>query len=376
MLAYPFCLLLQAQTSYWLFFAVDYIPAMIRRFFKFIAKILFWIVLCIGIYAGINFFFPKMTREKLSIGHNAGNSFFEYTFDSREEHISYMESLKTDYGTLRYLDRGKRDAPVVLLLHGPLGSSRERRHITARLLDRGYRVIVPDLLGYGISESTNPSLAHVIDRQWPVVMRLMYALGINKRSEVVHDWSSLILWNQIKDITINGTPTSPQITHAIIVNAPGYTNGYTPPRFVNTHPLLTSAWAYLASLPLWSKYFLKLLFYHDIPQIHAMGDAMIQWYAKPYQLHSWRNYMYIMTHLDDYNNLLDVYQSMYKNFKTPLRIIRSTTNMSFDSRQQLPFFKTDFSLTDNDIITLPWGHYLQEESPGKLAQTIDDIIKQ
>lgn len=86
--------------------------------------------------------------------------------------------------------------------------------------------------------------------------------------------------------------------------------------------------------------------------------------------------MYIMTHLDNYNALLDVYQSMYKNFKTPLRIIRSTTNMSFDSRQQLPFFKTDFNLTDSDIVTLPGGHYLQEESPGKLAQTIDALITQ
>lgn len=50
--------------------------------------------------------------------------------------------------TLSYVDRG--DGPAVLFVHGLLGSHRNWAHLI-NVLDRGHRVILPDLFGHGAS---------------------------------------------------------------------------------------------------------------------------------------------------------------------------------------------------------------------------------
>ena len=51
-----------------------------------------------------------------------------------------------------YREAGPPDAPVVLLLHGFPTSSFQYRELIPRLADR-YRVIAPDLPGFGFSEA-------------------------------------------------------------------------------------------------------------------------------------------------------------------------------------------------------------------------------
>ncbi len=56
---------------------------------------------------------------------------------------------------LVFLDEGPRDAPVVLLLHGSPGSRRDFDALAPKLGDR-YRLIAPDLPGFGASSSRVP----------------------------------------------------------------------------------------------------------------------------------------------------------------------------------------------------------------------------
>ncbi|WP_052732742.1 alpha/beta fold hydrolase [Hymenobacter terrenus] len=41
---------------------------------------------------------------------------------------------------------------IVLLIHGWLGTSHTWRHVAPRLVDAGFRVIAPDMRGYGDSD--------------------------------------------------------------------------------------------------------------------------------------------------------------------------------------------------------------------------------
>ena len=50
-----------------------------------------------------------------------------------------------------YREAGPADAPVILLLHGFPTSSFQYRELIPRLAD-GYRVIAPDLPGFGFTE--------------------------------------------------------------------------------------------------------------------------------------------------------------------------------------------------------------------------------
>jgi pimeloyl-ACP methyl ester carboxylesterase len=83
---------------------------------------------------------------------------------------------------LHYVDRGS--GPAVLLIHGFGGHTFSFRH-TIPALEREYRVVAVDLMGFGFSErpkDADYSLAAHADR----VLRLMDHLGIDKAAAVGH----------------------------------------------------------------------------------------------------------------------------------------------------------------------------------------------
>jgi pimeloyl-ACP methyl ester carboxylesterase len=62
-----------------------------------------------------------------------------------------IHRIEADGVNVFYREAGPPDAPVVLLLHGFPTSSFQYRHLIPRLADR-YRVIAPDLPGFGFTE--------------------------------------------------------------------------------------------------------------------------------------------------------------------------------------------------------------------------------
>lgn len=88
-----------------------------------------------------------------------------------------------------YVDQGPEDGPVVLFLHGlPEGWYSWKDVIP--LIKQEYRLILPDMKGYGRSDKTDN------DYNWHTVasqtLALMDYLGINKFYVVGHDWGALI----------------------------------------------------------------------------------------------------------------------------------------------------------------------------------------
>src|SRR5215813_590635 len=62
-----------------------------------------------------------------------------------------VHRVEADGLTVFYREAGAANAPVVLLLHGFPTSSFQYRELMPRLADR-YRVIAPDLPGFGFTE--------------------------------------------------------------------------------------------------------------------------------------------------------------------------------------------------------------------------------
>lgn len=83
-----------------------------------------------------------------AIGHRNRSKFM--IENTRVPHIS-IHRLEADGVTVFYREAGPPDAPVVLLLHGFPASSFQYRELIPRLADR-YRVIAPDLPGFGFTE--------------------------------------------------------------------------------------------------------------------------------------------------------------------------------------------------------------------------------
>lgn len=90
-------------------------------------------------------------------------------------------------------DRGPRDAPAIVFLHGFPESHRTWRHQIPHLEDR-FRCIAPDQRGYCGSSKPVKVEAYRPDRLIGDIFQLADALGIEKFTLVGHDWGGAIAW--------------------------------------------------------------------------------------------------------------------------------------------------------------------------------------
>ena len=84
--------------------------------------------------------------------------------------------------------------PAVILLHGFPSLAFGWRHQIAPLVAAGYRVIVPDLRGYGRSDAPEAVEAYSVDRLTGDVVGIMDALNVKRAAIVGHDWGGLLAW--------------------------------------------------------------------------------------------------------------------------------------------------------------------------------------
>jgi pimeloyl-ACP methyl ester carboxylesterase len=89
-----------------------------------------------------------------------------------------------------YREAGRRDAPVVLLLHGFPTSSHMFRGLIPVLAD-SYRVIAPDLPGFGFTDAPDRArVAYTFEHLAEVVDRLTEMLGLARFAIFVFDYGA------------------------------------------------------------------------------------------------------------------------------------------------------------------------------------------
>jgi len=104
------------------------------------------------------------------------------------------ESLMLDVNGIRIHTTMTGQGPSVLLLHGfPDTHIVWRKQIPA-LAAAGFRVLAPDLRGYGRSDAPGGVLDYTLDKLRGDVLGLLDALHIDKVFLVGHDWGGVIGW--------------------------------------------------------------------------------------------------------------------------------------------------------------------------------------
>jgi pimeloyl-ACP methyl ester carboxylesterase len=89
---------------------------------------------------------------------------------------------------MHYIDEGPRDAPPVLLLHGNPAWGYLWRDAIPPLLDAGLRVVVPDQIGFGLSEKPHDHAVHTLDNHAANLVALLDQLDLRRVTFVCHDW--------------------------------------------------------------------------------------------------------------------------------------------------------------------------------------------
>lgn len=87
---------------------------------------------------------------------------------------------------MHYIDEGSGDP--VLLLHGNPTWGYLWRKTIPPLLAAGHRVIVPDQIGFGLSEKPTSEHAHTLDGHAANLVALVRQLDLKRLTVVCHDW--------------------------------------------------------------------------------------------------------------------------------------------------------------------------------------------
>jgi epoxide hydrolase 4 len=92
---------------------------------------------------------------------------------------------------MHYVERG--NGPLVVLLHGFPEMWWSWRHLIPILSDAGFRVVAPDLRGYGETDKHGP---YDLDTVTNDVCMLIESLGAGPRAHVIgHDWGGAVAWH-------------------------------------------------------------------------------------------------------------------------------------------------------------------------------------
>ncbi|HWL48794.1 MAG TPA: haloalkane dehalogenase [Acidimicrobiia bacterium] len=93
---------------------------------------------------------------------------------------------------MHYVDEGPRDGSVIVLLHGEPTWSYLYRTMIPPLVDAGYRVLAPDLIGFGKSDKPTRISDYTYQRHVDWVVAWMDTLALDDITVFGQDWGSLI----------------------------------------------------------------------------------------------------------------------------------------------------------------------------------------
>ncbi|KZX59099.1 haloalkane dehalogenase [Halioglobus sp. HI00S01] len=126
---------------------------------------------------------------------------FKRTPDQRFEDLPdypyephYVQVADGEGGELRvhYLDEGPSDGDVVLLMHGQPVWSYLYRHMIPPLVSAGFRVIAPDLVGFGRSDKPTRTEDYTYARHVAWMSDWLCQLDLQGITVFFQDWGSLI----------------------------------------------------------------------------------------------------------------------------------------------------------------------------------------
>jgi pimeloyl-ACP methyl ester carboxylesterase len=121
--------------------------------------------------------------------------------------------IETNGINLHVDDHGAGDGVPVLLLHGWPDSARLWRHQVPALTQAGFRVITPDLRGFGRSDRPEDVAAYRLRNSVADVSGVLDVLGIESAHVVGHDWGAAVAWltamflpGRVRSLTVVSVP--------------------------------------------------------------------------------------------------------------------------------------------------------------------------
>lgn len=116
----------------------------------------------------------------------------EERFENLPDFPFEPQYLEVDSIRIHYLDEGSKDSGVILLMHGEPSWSFLYRHMIPPLKNAGYRVLAPDLVGFGRSDKPTKQSDHSYKKHVEWMTKWVKKLDLQEITLFCQDWGSLI----------------------------------------------------------------------------------------------------------------------------------------------------------------------------------------
>jgi pimeloyl-ACP methyl ester carboxylesterase len=271
-----------------------------------------------------------------------------------------QHQFSTPEGNIAYIDKGKGD--VIVLLHGVPTSGWLYRHMIDDLA-KTHRVIVPDMLGFGSSDSPEGYEIYAEANHAKRLLALMDHLNISNWTHVMHDAGGLWTW-ELAEI-------APQrLTKLIVLNTIIYEEGFDPPiRFEEGILAKTAMWSYRSSLT--NTMMLNGLFKSGLTE-NNLTDTAIEGYKTPLKEGKTKAMYYFFTQTC---NTLKNYEATLQKLDMPVAVIwgKNDDFLKWNPQQQRVI--KDLDIAPKHITLLEAKHFIQEEQPQKIVKTILKFVE-
>jgi pimeloyl-ACP methyl ester carboxylesterase len=285
--------------------------------------------------------------------------------DNKENIIEYqnyaenLQSFETEFGTMKYSDQGEGQA--ILLVHGVPTNSWMYRNLSQELVDNGYRVIAPDLMGFGKSDRMEKYDNYDFDNQATLLFDLMESLEINSWEQLTHDMGGLVTWNMAR--------IAPEkISHLYILNTILYAETFNPPADFNYDNKLHRWFLGLHAHPMVGKLIVNNMLRAGTGG-HTFTNAERAGYWLPIRDGA-GVLVHFFTHSAEVKEKIDEYRSWLINSKIPVSVIWGEDDPFLDSSSAY-LLQEEMNIADKDVIILKdKKHLVAEESYQEIANHI------
>lgn len=278
-------------------------------------------------------------------------------FRTYNEFSKNLQFFNSSDGKLAYFDRGT--GPVILLMHGVPTSSWLYRKMIPGLLQNGYRVIAPDMLGFGGSEKPEGYEIYSDENMAKRTLALMDHLKIDTWAQVFHDGGGLWTWNMIKQ-----DPN--RINQLFILNTIVYEDGFKPPMRMERGKV-AGVFARMYSSRAGQKIVLDQTFKQGVDKGEVVSKDMLKGYKKPFLKDGHGGIYYFFTQTC---NLIEDFTDLHKSLDIPTTVIWGKNDVMLVWEKMKDQVIENFKLTQDDIHIIDAKHFIQEEQP----DLINDII--
>ena len=310
----------------------------------------------IGVYSFIisSILLSSACKSKNTI--NSTQNLMDYN-----SYVAQLKQIRLHNGyVIKYFDNQLTDAKkTILMVHGVPTSSWMYRKVAKLYRQKGYRVIVPDMLGYGPSDMPKGYDIYAPKQMGKYLLELMDSLKIDNWEQMCHDAGGLWTWEMLK-------LDRSKVNQLILLNTIIFKEGFNPPMQMRKN-FITKAYVKTYTANLFRKGMMQATLNNGLHNKEVCDPKMLAGYTNPTKNRLDRALFYFFSNvcvkeLPDYSELLS-------SLSMPKKIIWGMEDKILQITPQKDKLNKCLKIGNDDILELKDAkHFIAEEKANEIVQ--------